>query len=90
MPVSAPSTSTQTAPDADARPERRTFLQVARQPRMIGLLLVFVLAALVCGRLGAWQLDRAYERARIEALEVSDEVRAAVIGGNARRILALA
>ncbi|MEU4361832.1 SURF1 family protein [Promicromonospora sp. NPDC023987] len=76
MPVSAPSTSTQTAPDADARPERRTFLQVARQPRMIGLLLVFVLAALVCGRLGSWQLDRAYERAELAALQEAAEAAA--------------
>ncbi|MFD2026469.1 SURF1 family protein [Promicromonospora aerolata] len=76
MPVSAPSTPTQTAPDADARPERRTFVQVARQPRMIGLLLVFVLAALVCGRLGAWQLDRAYERAELAAQQEAAEAAA--------------
>ena len=78
MPVSAPST-----PDAEGdptptrSPERRTFLQVARQPRMIGLLLVFVLAALVCGRLGAWQLDRAYERAELAAQQEAAEAVAA-------------
>ncbi|WP_419704212.1 SURF1 family protein [Promicromonospora sp. NFX87] len=77
MPVSASSTPTQTASDADAHPERRTFLQVARQPRMIGLLLVFVLAALVCGRLGAWQLDRAYERAELAAQQAAAEAVAA-------------
>ncbi|WP_369371072.1 SURF1 family protein [Promicromonospora sp. Populi] len=77
MPVSAPSTSTPTAPDAGAPPARRTFLQVARQPRMIGLLLVFVLAAFVCGRLGAWQLDRAYERAELAAQQEAAEAVAA-------------
>jgi cytochrome oxidase assembly protein ShyY1 len=77
MPVSASSTPTQTASDADAHPERRTFFQVARQPRMIGLLLVFVLAALVCGRLGAWQLDRAYERAELAAQQQAAEAVAA-------------
>lgn len=77
MPVSASSTPTQTASDADTHPERRTFLQVARQPRMIGLLLVFVLAALVCGRLGAWQLDRAYERAELAAQQEAAEAVAA-------------
>ncbi|GAB2505119.1 SURF1 family protein [Promicromonospora xylanilytica] len=77
MPVSAPSTPTPTAHDADAAPERRTFLQVARQPRMIGLLLVFLLAALLCGRLGAWQLDRAYERAELAAQQEAAESAAA-------------
>jgi len=77
MPVSASSTPTQTASDADAHLERRTFFQVARQPRMIGLLLVFVLAALVCGRLGAWQLDRAYERAELAAQQEAAEAVAA-------------
>lgn len=37
-------------------------LAVARRPRMIGLLLLFLLAAAVCARLGVWQLDRAHER----------------------------
>lgn len=77
MPVSAPSTAPRTASDDDVRPERRTFLQVARQPRMIGLLLVFVLAAVVCGRLGTWQLDRAYERAELAAQQEAAEVAAA-------------
>ena len=43
---------------------------------MIGLLLVFVLAALVCGRLGAWQLDRAYERAELAAQQEAAEAAA--------------
>ncbi|MFI9487695.1 SURF1 family protein [Promicromonospora sp. NPDC052451] len=77
MPVSAPSTPEPRVIDADVVAERRTFLQVARQPRMIGLLLVFVLAALVCGRLGAWQLDRAYERAELAAQQEAAEAVAA-------------
>jgi cytochrome oxidase assembly protein ShyY1 len=64
--------------DAGPSTERRTFFQVARQPRMIGLLLVFVLAAFVCGRLGAWQLDRAYERAELAAQQEAAE--AAAVG----------
>jgi cytochrome oxidase assembly protein ShyY1 len=44
---------------------------------MIGLLLVFVLAAFVCGRLGAWQLDRAYERAELAAQQEAVEAAAA-------------
>ncbi|PFG33946.1 cytochrome oxidase assembly protein ShyY1 [Sanguibacter antarcticus] len=34
---------------------------------MIALLFVFLAAALVCGRLGVWQLDRAYERGDLAA-----------------------
>jgi cytochrome oxidase assembly protein ShyY1 len=37
-------------------------VSVALRPRMIGLLLLFLLAAAVCARLGVWQLDRAHER----------------------------
>ena len=44
---------------------------------MIGLLIVFLLAALVCGRLGAWQLDRAYERAEHAAQQEAAEAVAA-------------
>lgn len=76
MPVSAPSAPAAAGSDAPA-PERRGFLEVARQPRMIGLLLVFLLAALVCGRLGAWQLDRAYERAELAAQQEAAEAAAA-------------
>ncbi|MFE7506451.1 SURF1 family protein [Promicromonospora sp. NPDC057488] len=77
MPVSAPSTSPSKVIDVDTTAQRRTFLQVAKQPRMIGLLLVFVLAAFVCGRLGAWQLDRAYERAELAAQQEAAEAVAA-------------
>lgn len=47
---------------------------------MVGLLLVFLLAALVCGRLGAWQLDRAYERAELAAQQEAAEAAAAEPG----------
>lgn len=73
MPVSAPSTPADLVSDAESRPVRRGFIQVARQPRMIGLLLVLLLAAFVCGRLGAWQLDRAYERAQLAAQQEAAE-----------------
>lgn len=39
-----------------------TLWSVARTPRMIGLLVLFLAAAVVCGRLGAWQLERAEVR----------------------------
>ncbi len=48
-------------PETPARP-RVTLWQVARTPRMIGLLVLFLAAAAVCGRLGAWQLERAEVR----------------------------
>lgn len=38
------------------------WLRAATRPRMLALLALFLLAAVVCGRLGAWQLDRARER----------------------------
>lgn len=44
-------------PDGAAVPYGR----VARSPRMVGLLLLFLAVAGVCGLLGAWQLDRARE-----------------------------
>jgi len=37
-------------------------LRAAVRPRMIGVLVLLLLAAAVCGRLGAWQLDRAHVR----------------------------
>lgn len=54
---------------------------MARQPRMIALLLVFLAAAAVCARLGVWQLDRAHQRGDLadtqaaaeEAARVADE-----------------
>lgn len=42
-----------------------SFLRTAVQPKMIGLLVLFMAMAAVCGRLGVWQLDRAYERANL-------------------------
>nr|WP_230322982.1 SURF1 family protein [Cellulomonas hominis] len=53
-----PSTPTQPAP-AEPPP---TLWRVARTPRMVGLLVLFLAVAAVCGRLGAWQLERAEVR----------------------------
>lgn len=39
-----------------------TLWGVARTPRMVGLLVLFLAVAAVCGRLGAWQLERAEVR----------------------------
>ena len=39
------------------------YLRTARGPRMIGLLVLLLAIAAVCGRLGVWQLDRAQQRA---------------------------
>lgn len=58
-------------------PVRRSFGAVARQPRMIAILLVFLAAAAVCGRLGVWQIDRAYERANLAAQQEAAEAAAA-------------
>ncbi|MCK9792510.1 SURF1 family protein [Isoptericola sp. 4D.3] len=55
------------------QPVRRSFWAVAVQPRMIGILLLFLLAAAVCGRLGVWQLDRAYLRAELAAQQEAAE-----------------
>ncbi|GAB3160396.1 hypothetical protein GCM10027059_08320 [Myceligenerans halotolerans] len=54
-----------------------SFWAVARQPRMIVLLLVFLLAAGGCGWLGKWQLDRAFERAELAAEQEARELAAA-------------
>jgi cytochrome oxidase assembly protein ShyY1 len=43
---------------------------------MIGILLLILLAAAVCARLGVWQLDRAYERAQLAAQQEAAEARA--------------
>jgi len=43
---------------------------------MVGLLLAFLAAAAVCGALGAWQLDRAHERARLAAAQEQAELEA--------------
>lgn len=58
---------TQPEPAADpwaSRPLREptTMLRAAVRPRMLGVLVLLLLAAAVCGRLGAWQLERAHVR----------------------------
>lgn len=45
-----------------AQVTRADVWRVARRPRMLGLLALFLAAATVCGLLGAWQLDRARQR----------------------------
>ncbi|MCB7136706.1 SURF1 family protein [Cellulosimicrobium marinum] len=57
--------------------DRRPFWAVVRQPRMIGLLLLFLAAAMVCARLGVWQLDRAQQRAELAAQQEAAEEEAA-------------
>jgi len=52
----------------------RGFWEVARTPRMTGLLLVLLLAAAGCGWLGAWQLDRAALRGEEAAAKAREEV----------------
>ncbi|MGO1315988.1 MAG: SURF1 family protein [Cellulomonadaceae bacterium] len=66
MPREDPSTTG--VPDAASGPVRPSAAAVVRaavQPRMLVLLLVFVAAALVCARLGIWQLDRAHARGEV-------------------------
>ena len=57
-------------PTRPPRPTAREYWAAATTPRMIGLFVLLVAAALVCIRLGAWQLDRAAirgaERAQTE------------------------
>jgi cytochrome oxidase assembly protein ShyY1 len=43
---------------------------------MLVILLVFLAAAAVCGRLGVWQIDRAYERANLAAEHAATEAAA--------------
>ncbi|WP_229734624.1 SURF1 family protein [Cellulomonas carbonis] len=57
---------TRHAVGSDGRP-RLGFWRVALTPRMVGLLLLFLGVAAVCGRLGVWQLDRAVERSEQNA-----------------------
>lgn len=54
--------STPTAP-APTRPSWREILAAARTRRMLGLFALLVVAAVVCVRLGAWQIDRAFTTA---------------------------
>nr|WP_240675604.1 SURF1 family protein [Cellulomonas endophytica] len=54
------------------------FWRAAVRPRSVGLLLLLLLAAAVCGRLGAWQLDRAQLRGEAdEARRVAEAAAAA-------------
>ncbi|MBF0689516.1 MAG: SURF1 family protein [Cellulomonas sp.] len=48
--------------------------RAALRPRMLGLLLVFLAAAAVCGRLGAWQLERADVRGAAAAEREAERV----------------
>lgn len=53
-----------------------TLGQVARTPRMIALLVLFLLVAGVCARLGAWQLERAEVRGARAQAERTAEIEA--------------
>lgn len=44
-----------------------SYLKAARTPRMIGIFVLFVVAALVCVQLGHWQLQRSLERGSAKA-----------------------
>lgn len=67
-------------PEQPDRTPRPTLWSVARTPRMIGLLVLFLAAAAVCARLGAWQLERAEVRgasaqaARLAEIEAQEPV----------------
>lgn len=50
----------------------RDWWSAAKTPRMLGALVLLVAAALVCVRLGDWQIDRAFERA--EATRAAEEL----------------
>lgn len=56
---------------------RRSLWAVARQPRMIGLLVLFLAIAAVCARLGIWQLDRAEIRGAAAAQAALEQTEAA-------------
>jgi cytochrome oxidase assembly protein ShyY1 len=62
----APSGDVPEAPSGDvpeaARPTRAEIWRVARARRSLGMLALLLAAAVVCGLLGAWQLDRARQR----------------------------
>lgn len=47
-----------------SRPTPRAFIRAALTPRMLALFVLLAVAAVVCVRLGSWQLDRASERAQ--------------------------
>lgn len=52
---------------------RPDHLGTARTPRMLGLLVLLLAVAAVCGRLGMWQLDRAADRAQARADQAARE-----------------
>ncbi|GAA4417546.1 SURF1 family protein [Georgenia halophila] len=56
-----------TSPRPTADGTARDYWRTVLTPRMLGLLVLLVAAALVCVRLGAWQLDRASVRGAEEA-----------------------
>lgn len=61
-------------PAATEAPRRTPLLTVALRPRMLVLLVVFLLAAAVCARLGVWQLDRAQARGELAAEHAAAEL----------------
>lgn len=64
--------------DEPVRVSAAMFRRAALTPRMLGLLVVFLAIAAVCGRLGVWQLDRAVQRAEInEAARAAQQQEAA-------------
>ncbi len=82
LPWGVPSTTPPPAPVVDAWDQRAaeptTMLRAALRPRMLGLLVLLLAAAAVCGLLGAWQLGRAELRG-----EASREERAASLAAAA-------
>ncbi|HEY0216112.1 MAG TPA: SURF1 family protein [Cellulomonas sp.] len=86
MPETSPETSTPPTGRVDAVTEgapveaaRRplTLWRAARTPRMLALLVLFLAAAAVCARLGAWQLERAEVRGAAAQAAKLAEVEAA-------------
>ena len=53
---------------------RPDYLRAAGSPRMLLLLVALLAAAVACGLLGAWQLDRARERGELAAQRAAEEV----------------
>ncbi|UFU05668.1 SURF1 family protein [Ruania halotolerans] len=59
---------------ARSRSGAADWLRAATRPRLLGILLILLLGALLCIRLGAWQLDRAQIRG-VQASEVAQSER---------------
>lgn len=55
------------SPVREDRLELSAYLRTALAPRMLSMLVLFLLAAAVCIRLGIWQIDRAQERGQLNA-----------------------